>query len=43
VTSWRYDGEEDTLMPDLVNFTAPLEHAGAPVTVAPDSQAAPKP
>jgi hypothetical protein len=43
VTSYRYDEREDALVTDLVNFVAPLEEAGAPVTVEPDSQAAPKP
>jgi len=43
VTSYRYDAGQDGLVTDLVNFVAPLQQAGAPVTVAPDSQAAPKP
>jgi broad specificity phosphatase PhoE len=43
VTSYRYDAHEDALVADLVNFVAPLHEAGAPVTVAPDTQAAPKP
>jgi broad specificity phosphatase PhoE len=43
VTSYRYDPERDELAADLVNFVAPLQEAGAPITVAPDSQAAPKP
>ena len=33
----------DALVPDLVNFVAPLRQAGAPVTVAADAPAAPKP
>ena len=43
VTSYRLDEGRDALVPDLVNFIAPLVHAGAPVTVAPDAQSAPKP
>ena len=43
VTSYRLDAEGHQLAPDLVNFIAPLVEAGAPVTVAPDAQAAPKP
>jgi broad specificity phosphatase PhoE len=43
VTSYEYDPDTDSLEPDLVNFVAPLEQAGAPVTVAPDTQTAPKP
>jgi broad specificity phosphatase PhoE len=43
VTSYRYDPAQDGMVADLVNFVAPLQQAGAPVTVAPDSQAAPKP
>lgn len=43
VTSYRCDAEARGLALDLVNFTAPLEAAGAPVTAAPDAQAAPKP
>jgi broad specificity phosphatase PhoE len=43
VTSYRYDPHEDQLELDLVNFVAPLREAGAPVTVEPDAQAAPKP
>ncbi len=38
VTSYRCDPEARALQLDLVNFTA-----GAPVTAAPDAQAAPKP
>ena len=43
VTSYRLDVQEHALLPELVNFIAPLLRAGAPVTVAPDAQAAPKP
>ena len=43
VTSYRLDVTNHALAPDLVNFIAPLVEAGAPVTVAPDAQAAPKP
>lgn len=43
VTSYRYDGGKDELALELVNFVAPLREAGAPVTVEPDAQAAPKP
>ena len=43
VTSYEYDAGRDELVPDLVNFVAPLRQAGAPVTVAPDEPAAPKP
>jgi broad specificity phosphatase PhoE len=43
VTSYEYDPDSDSLGPDLVNFVAPLQQAGAPVTVAPDTQTAPKP
>jgi broad specificity phosphatase PhoE len=43
VTSYRYDAQEDSLVTDLVNFVAPLERAGAPVTAAPDMPSAPKP
>lgn len=43
VTSYRLDPVASALVPDLVNFIAPLLEAGAPVTVAPDAQAAPKP
>jgi broad specificity phosphatase PhoE len=43
VTSYEYDERSDALAPDLVNFVAPLRHAGAPVTTAADSPAAPKP
>lgn len=43
VTSYEYDPRSDALQTDLVNFVAPLRQAGAPVTVAADAQAAPKP
>jgi broad specificity phosphatase PhoE len=43
VTSYEYDAKSDGLVPDLVNFVAPLRQAGAPVTMAPDDTAAPKP
>jgi broad specificity phosphatase PhoE len=43
VTSYRLDATRSKLELDLVNFIAPLLQAGAPVTVAPDAQAAPKP
>ena len=43
VTSYQYDAARDALALDLVNFVAPLRRAGAPVTAAPDTPAAPKP
>ena len=43
ITSYRLDDTRSRLLPDLVNFVAPLLEAGAPVTAAPDAQAAPKP
>jgi broad specificity phosphatase PhoE len=43
LTSWRLDLDRGCLVPDLVNFIAPLIEAGAPVTAAPDPQEAPKP
>jgi broad specificity phosphatase PhoE len=43
VTSYEYEPHGDSLRADLVNFVAPLRQAGAPVTVAADEQAAPKP
>lgn len=43
VTSYEYDPQRDALASKLVNFVAPLRQAGAPVTVEPDTQAAPKP
>jgi len=45
VTSYEFDpnaGRAGKLVPRLVNFVAPLEEAGAPVTAAPDVPAAPK-
>jgi len=42
VTSYEHDAALDGMAPDLVNFTAPLREAGAPVTVEPDAAAAPK-
>ena len=44
VTSYRAhkgEDEDSVLKLDLVNFTAPLHQGGAPVTAAPDSNAAP--
>ena len=43
VTSYEYDRAADGMAPVLVNFLAPLQQAGAPVTAAPDAPAAPKP
>lgn len=43
VTSYEYDPGQDALVPDLVNFIAPLRQAGAPVTAAPDVNVAAKP
>jgi broad specificity phosphatase PhoE len=43
VTSYRLHPERRCLEVELVNFIAPLLEAGAPVTAAPDAQAAPKP
>jgi hypothetical protein len=43
LTSYEYDDFSDALVPDLVNFVAPLRQAGAPVTMAADEPAAPKP
>ena len=43
VTSYEHDPAGDGMRVDLVNFTAPLRRAGAPVTVEPDALAAPKP
>jgi broad specificity phosphatase PhoE len=43
LTSYRRDAAADALALDLVNFLAPLEQSGAPVTAAPDVPAAPKP
>ena len=45
VTSYEFDrraGRNGKLFPRLVNFVAPLEEAGAPVTAEPDVPAAPK-
>jgi broad specificity phosphatase PhoE len=43
VTSYEYDPATDALVPDLVNFIAPLRQAGAPVTAEKDVNVAPKP
>ena len=43
VTSYRYDASKDELAADLVNFVAPLQQAGAPVSSEPDAPAAAKP
>ncbi len=43
VTSYEHDPDRDGMVPDLVNFVAPLREAGAPVTTEPDALAAPKP
>ena len=43
ITSYRLDAAGGGLVPDLVNFIAPLLREGAPVTAEPDAQAAPKP
>jgi broad specificity phosphatase PhoE len=45
VTSYRFDptlGKNGKLVPGLINFVAPLEAAGTPVTVQKDVPAAPK-
>src|SRR5262249_3682762 len=45
VTSYRFDptlGRKGKLVPELTNFVAPLESAGAPVTTAPDAPVAAK-
>jgi hypothetical protein len=45
VTSYEFDpsaGRAGKLLPRLVNFVAPLEEAGAPITAAPDVPGAPK-
>ena len=45
VTSYEFDatkGKHSKLTGKLVSFVAPLVEAGAPVTVEPDAQAAPK-
>ena len=43
LTSYRRDPKAGQLVPELVNFLAPLLESGAPVTAAPDVPAAPKP
>jgi broad specificity phosphatase PhoE len=43
ITSYRRDAAANALALDLVNFIAPLQESGAPVTAAPDVPAAPKP
>jgi len=43
VTSYEHDPLSDGMVVDLVNFTAPLREAGAPVTVEPDAAVAAKP
>jgi broad specificity phosphatase PhoE len=46
ITSYEFDpgaGKKGKLVRQLVNFVAPLEEAGTPVTVAPDVPVAPKP
>jgi broad specificity phosphatase PhoE len=43
VTSYEYDADKDAVVPDLVNFIAPLREAGAPVTDEPDVNVAAKP
>ncbi len=43
VTSYVLDPGRGGMRPELVNFTAPLRDAGAPVTAEPDTPAAPKP
>ncbi|MDB5842185.1 MAG: histidine phosphatase family protein [Herminiimonas sp.] len=46
VTSYGFDparGKNGKLVPRLLNFVAPLQEAGAPVTSEPDVPAAPKP
>ena len=45
MTSYRFDperGARGKLVVDLVNFIAPLEDSGTPVTVQKDVPAAPK-
>jgi broad specificity phosphatase PhoE len=45
VTSYRFDaaaGRQGKLVPDLINFIAPLAAAGTPITTAPDVPVAPK-
>ncbi|MDB5944352.1 MAG: histidine phosphatase family protein [Ramlibacter sp.] len=43
VTSYEYDAGKDAMVPDLVNFIAPLREAGAPVTAEPDVNVSAKP
>jgi broad specificity phosphatase PhoE len=43
VTSYRLDPARQALVPDLVNFIAPLLQQGAPVTAEPDAAVAAKP
>ena len=43
VTAYRLDATRSKLELQMANFIAPLLQAGAPVTAAPDAQAAPKP
>ncbi|MFI4928329.1 MAG: histidine phosphatase family protein [Burkholderiales bacterium] len=43
VTSYRLDPAGQALVPDLVNFIAPLLQQGAPVTAEPDAAVAAKP
>jgi broad specificity phosphatase PhoE len=46
ITSYEFDaqaGKKGKLVPKLVNFVAPLEEAGTPVTAAPDVPVAPNP
>jgi broad specificity phosphatase PhoE len=43
VTSYVYDPGKDGLVPDLVNFIAPLREAGTPVTAEKDVNIAAKP
>jgi broad specificity phosphatase PhoE len=43
LTSYRLAAPGDALVPDLVNFIAPLLREGAPVTAEPDAAVAPKP
>jgi broad specificity phosphatase PhoE len=43
VTSYRLDAARQALVPDLVNFIAPLLEQGAPVTAEPDAAVAAKP
>jgi broad specificity phosphatase PhoE len=45
VTSYEFDaalGKHGKLAPRLINFVAPLQEAGAPITAEPDAHAAPK-